>query len=74
MSTEHLRGSRYLVFGHYWAYADGDQLLYDVDSQSAKVIAYLHEHGPLYESYAPSLSLALWRMIDEIEDCDAEEA
>jgi hypothetical protein len=53
------------VFGHYWRYADGDQLLFDLDDPATPVVAYLHEHGPLYEQYAPSFSLALWRMVNE---------
>jgi hypothetical protein len=28
-------------------------------------VAYLHEHGPLIEDYAPSFSLALWRLVSE---------
>jgi hypothetical protein len=29
------------------------------------VVAYLHQHGPSFERYAPSFSLALWRMLNE---------
>ncbi len=64
-SDQHRTGHRYLVFGHYWRYADGDQLLFDLDDPATPVVAYLHEHGPLYEQYAPSFSLALWRMVNE---------
>jgi hypothetical protein len=49
----------------HWRYADGDQLLFDLDDPSTPVVAYLHEHGPLIEDYAPSFSLALWRMVRE---------
>jgi hypothetical protein len=64
-SDRHRTGHRYLVFGQYWRYADGDQLLFDLDDPDTPVVAYLREHGPLYERYAPSFSLALWRMADE---------
>ncbi len=58
-------GTRYLVFGSYWRYADGDQLLFDLSEENPPVVAYLHEHGPLFEWFAPSFSLALWRMVAE---------
>jgi len=65
VSDDHRPGVRYLVFADYWAFADGDQLLFEVGTPSQAVVAYLHEHGPLYEQYAPSFSLALWRMVHE---------
>ncbi len=65
LSDQHRVGQRYLVFGDYWRYADGDQLMFDLDDPSMPVVAYLHEHGPLIEEYAPSFSLALWRMARE---------
>lgn len=65
LSDQHLAGHRYLVFGHYWRYADGDQLLFDLDDPATPVLAYLHEHGPSFEHYAPSFSLALWRALNE---------
>jgi SMI1 / KNR4 family (SUKH-1) len=65
VSDDHRPGVRYLVFADYWAFADGDQLLFEVGADTQSVVAYLHEHGPLYEEYAPSFSLALWRMVHE---------
>jgi hypothetical protein len=65
VSDEHRAGVRYLVFGDYWGYADGDQLMFDLSDPQQAVVAYLHEHGPLYEDFAPSFSLALWRMVHE---------
>lgn len=65
LSDQHQVGRRYLVFGDYWQYADGDQLMFDVDDPTMPVVAYLHECGPLFEHYAPSFSLALWRMVKE---------
>ncbi len=65
ISNEHSAGNKYLVFGAYWRYADGDQLLIDLDDPKRPVVAYLHEHGPLFEYYAPTFSFALWRMTHE---------
>lgn len=65
LSEEHRAGVRYLVFADYWRYADGDQLLFEASDPATAVVAYLHEHGPLYETFAPSFSLALWRMVQE---------
>ena len=56
---------QYLVFANYWHFADGDQLMFDLSDPEHPVIAYLHEHGPLYEFYAPSFSMALWRLVHE---------
>lgn len=66
ISDEHREGVEYLVFANYWIYADGDQLLFDLSDPSYPVIVYLHKHGPLYEMFAPSFSLALWRLIHEL--------
>jgi hypothetical protein len=66
-SKEHRAGVEYLVFANYRAYADGDQLLFDLSDSNYPVVAYLHEHGPLYEAFAPSFSLALWGLIHEGE-------
>jgi hypothetical protein len=68
LSSEHREGVEYLVFANYWQYADGDQLMFDMTDPSTPVIAYLHEHGPLFEFYAPSFSLALWRLVHEGAD------
>jgi hypothetical protein len=65
VSDLHRPDARYLVFGDYWGYADGDQLMFDLSEAHGAVVAYLHEHGPLYESFAPTFSLALWRMVHE---------
>jgi hypothetical protein len=64
VSDEHRAGVRYLVFADFWGYADGDQLLFEVGAVGQPVVAYLHEHGPLFETFAPSFSLALWRMVE----------
>jgi hypothetical protein len=65
LSEDHRPGVKYLVFGDYWGYADGDQLMFEIGDPQEAVVAYLHEHGPLYEAFAPSFSLALWRMVEE---------
>jgi len=65
VSTRHRPGVRYLVFAGYWRFADGDQLMFDLTDPGHPVVAYLHEHGPLFESFAPSFSLALWRLLHE---------
>lgn len=65
VSDEHNAPTEYLVFGAYCAYADGDQLMFDLSTTDQPVVAYLHEHGPLFEAYAPSFSLALWRLVAE---------
>jgi hypothetical protein len=67
VSDQHRSGVQYLVFANYWRYADGDQLMFDLSDPTYPVVAYLHEHGPLYEAYAPSFSLALWRLVHETE-------
>ena len=66
LSDEHRPGVEYLIFADYWRYADGDQLMFDMSDIGRPVIAYLHEHGPLFEFYAPSFSLALWRLVHEV--------
>ena len=53
VSEQHRTGEKYLVFANYWRYADGDQLMFDLSGPSQPVVAYLHEHGPLFEDYAP---------------------
>jgi len=65
VSETHNAPHEYLVFGDYWNYADGDQLMFDLSIEETPVVAYLHEHGPLVEYFAPSFSLALWRMVHE---------
>jgi len=65
VSDRHRADARYLVFGDYWAYADGDQLMFDLSEAGGAVFVYLHEHGPLYEPFAPTFSLASWRMVRE---------
>lgn len=68
VSNEHRPQVPYLVFANYWRYADGDQLMFDLSEPTNGVVAYLHEHGPLFEKYAPSFSLALWRLVHESGD------
>lgn len=68
LSGNHRPGVEYLVFANYWAYADGDQLMFDMTDPACPVVAYLHEHGPLFEAFAPSFSLALWRLVHEIDE------
>jgi hypothetical protein len=67
ISGNHRPGVKYMVFADYWRFADGDQLMFDLSDPIQPVVAYLHEHGPLYESYAPSFSLALWRLVNEVD-------
>ena len=64
-SDSHRPGVKYLVFGNYWRYADGDDLMIDLTEPTMPVIASLHEHGPLFEFFAASFSLALWRLVHE---------
>lgn len=66
VSDDHRPSVQYLVFANFWHYSDGDQLMFDLSDPTHPVIAYLHEHGPLYELYAPSFSLALWRLVHEL--------
>ena len=55
----------YLSIGDYYRFADGDQLLLALDQADHPVVAYFHEHGPRIEYFAPSVSLALWRLVYE---------
>jgi hypothetical protein len=55
----------YLVIGNYYRYADGDALMMPLAEDSEEVVLYLHEDGPKMETFAPSFSLALWRMAHE---------
>jgi hypothetical protein len=68
ISDDHRPGVQYLVFANYWRFADGDQLMFDLSDPTYPVVAYLHEHGPLLERYAPTFSLALWRLVHEAEE------
>ncbi|TVS15873.1 MAG: hypothetical protein EA424_15195 [Planctomycetaceae bacterium] len=63
VSDQRRPGVPYLVFANDWRFADGDQLMFDLSDSNNPVVASLHEHehGPLFEVYAPSFSLALWR-------------
>ncbi len=65
ISEQHRPPYKYFVFADYWNYADGDQLMFDLNVPDTPVVLYLHEHGPLIEYFAPSFSLALWRMVHE---------
>lgn len=73
ISKKHRTGISYLVFANFWSFADGDQLMFDLSDATHPVIAYLHDYGPLFEAYAPSFSLALWRLVFEIEYEDLDE-
>jgi len=55
----------FLAIGDYWRFADGDQLLLALDDSEQPVMAYFHEHEPRIEYFAPSVSLALWRLTHE---------
>ena len=58
---------RFLVFGDCWRFADGDQLMFRLDTPDCPVVLYLHEdRPPTVEPFAPSFSLALWRMVHEV--------
>ncbi len=59
------RPGEYLIIGDYWRYSDGDQLMLDLTDPEAAAFIYLHESGSSVEYFAPSLSLAVWRMIHE---------
>lgn len=63
-SERHLPGESCLVLGQFWNYADGDQLV--VIKGQERVMLYLHEY-PRLEEFAPSFSLALWRLCHESE-------
>ncbi len=65
VSDEHHTQQEVLVFGAYWRYADGDQLVIPLGIDDPPVVAYLHEHGPLFEYFAPSFLGALWRLAFE---------
>lgn len=60
-----LMPGRYLVMGDYWRFADGDQLLLALDKPAQPVMVYLHEHGPHMAYFAPTVTLALWRLVYE---------
>jgi hypothetical protein len=66
LSKQHQPGKELLIFANYWRYADGDHLLFDLSEPGPPVVAYLHEY-PLFQTYAPSFSLALWRLVHEAE-------
>ena len=46
-------------------WGDGDQLYFDLADPGQAVYVYVHEHGPVYEVYAPSFTTALYRMAHE---------
>ncbi len=68
-----LAETAYLIAGDYWRYADGDALIMPLSSETEKVFLYLHEDGPKIEEFAPSFSLALWRMAHDDRDEDFDE-
>jgi hypothetical protein len=66
ISDEHRRGFTFLVIGEYWGYADGDQLMINMNVPEHPVVSYLHEENGATVDYAPSFSLALWRLVHEL--------
>lgn len=64
ISREHRPPEAHLVVGAFWMFGDGDQLLLDL--ADGRLIAYLHEQGPLLEELATSFSLGLYRLITEL--------
>lgn len=65
-SDTHSVPGSFLVFGDFWRFADGDQLMFPLDGSTFLVLLYLHEERPpAIEPFAPSFSLALWRMVFE---------
>lgn len=54
-----------LVVGDYWRYADGDQLILNCSPSSGQVFLYLHDDGARLVPFAPSFSLAAWRILYE---------
>ena len=63
ISEKHVPGRKFMVIGEYWRYADGDQLMFDLQDRGIPVVMWLHEAGPRVEHFAPSLSLAVWRLV-----------
>ena len=63
ISDKHREGVRYLVFANYGEFGDGDQLMFDLADPARAVTAYLRGHEPRFETFAPSFSLALWRIV-----------
>jgi hypothetical protein len=72
LSDQHPTSGPALVIGFYWRYADGDQLLIPLDDPSHPVLAYFHE-VPAIEPFAPSFSLALWRLVADCANTLAED-
>ncbi|HEX8231489.1 MAG TPA: SMI1/KNR4 family protein [Chloroflexia bacterium] len=75
VSDEHMEGSSCLVIADCFQYADGDQLLVPIHGRMGQeaVLLYLHEDGPKFEVFAPSFSLALWRLVfEDLEDDEWE--
>ncbi len=71
VSDQHASDTRHLVFADYWAHADGDQMLIDLANPDGPVYVYLHEYEGLIEQYAPSFSLAVWRLVHEYEELNS---
>ena len=63
VSDEHPTGGPCLVLADCNQYADGDQWLMMPGEE--RVGLYLHEDGPRIEEFAPSFSLAVWRVVHE---------
>ncbi len=57
---------RYLAFANLYRYGElGSLLLFDLDDLETPVAAYIAGRRPAIERYAPSFSLALWRLTNE---------
>jgi len=63
---ERWEGRDCLVFGDYWRDADGDNLVLDLDSPPKSSILVWHHDEASYEFLAPSLSVALCKIVDEL--------
>ena len=63
VSDQHSTDGLCLVLGYCNQYADGDQWLMLPGEE--RVLLYLHEFDARIEEFAPSFSLALWRVVHE---------
>jgi len=85
VSDEHDPLHKYLVVGKCKSFSDGDELLIELDQPEQRVFQYVYEAwvyvdvpGAKIELYAPSFSLAIWRLIHDwynwfVTECDVYE-
>lgn len=66
LSDQHEEGRNWLVVGKYWRFADGDDLLMDIETGA--VYVYLHEYEGKIEFFAKNISAAVYRMVFEVSD------